>query len=67
MKLVTQASEQKVQKTVTVMPVLTFTQDMLDDETKYPLTFSDMLELFSVKVEEKIVEEVEEESKESQY
>lgn len=67
MKLVTEASEQKVQKTVTVMPVLTFTQDMLDDETKYPLTFSDMLELFSVKVEEKIVEESEEESKESQY
>lgn len=67
-KMVIERSEAKEMRTVEVMPVLRFTDEMLADDTKYELTFSDMLAMFS-KIEEKVVEVVEDEAEaqESQY
>lgn len=57
--MVDQTSEQKVQQIITVMPVLKFTTEMLECEDKFELSFKDMLELFSSKIEEKEIESVE--------
>lgn len=69
--MIEETSEQKVQQIITVMPVLKFTTEMLECDEKFELSFKDMLELFSTKIEEKEIEvedkEEEEEAVTRQY
>lgn len=60
-QMIVEQAEPKEMKTVEVMPLLRFTDEMLADETKHEFTFSELLELFS-KIEEKEIEVVDDEA-----